>query len=191
MGNEFPTISWLITGLKDGNAESWNELVALFTPGLLGKAKQLLNNSKKVNRRIDAEDLVNLTFAQAWEKHEKLMAQSTPQVAAFLLTALRYTFLNQCRSKNLEQSSPSWFAPTGENETPSVMLMSEEEEIKLHACLVELKPTHRKILVMRHMQGMKFKEIAEELEMTTSAVAGAARDGLKRLTSLYQSDGNS
>lgn len=186
MGNEFPTISYLITGLKDGDAESWNELVALFTPGLLGKAKQLLRNSKKVNRRLDAEELVNLTFAQAWEKHEKLMAQSTPQVAGFLLTSLRYMFLNQCRPKNLEESSPSWFAPAGENQTPSELLMSEEEEVRLHACLVELKPTHRKVLVMRHMQGMKFKEIADELNMTPSAVAGVARDGLKRLTQLIQ-----
>jgi len=191
MSNQFPTVSWLIPGLKDGDAESWNELVALFSPGLLGKAKQLLRNSKKVNRRIDPDELVNLTFAQAWEKHDKLIAQSTPQVAGFLLTSLRYVFLNQCRPKNLEQTSPSWFSPTGENQSPSEVLMSEEEEVRLHACLVKLKPTHRKILIMRHMQGMKFKEIAAEMEMTSSAVAGVARNALKKLTQLVQSDGKS
>ena len=187
MAHDFPTISYLIPGLKGGDAESWNELVQLFTPGMVGKARQLLRNSK-ITRRLDAEELTNLAFAKAWEKHEQLMAQSTPQVAGYLLTTLKRTFLNQCRPKNLEQSSPTWFAPPTEDQTPSGVLMSEEEEIRLHACLVELKPKHREILVMRHMQGMKFKDIAEKLGITTGAVAGAARDGLKRLTELLQSE---
>ena len=159
----------------------------MFQPGLNAKSRQLLHNSK-LARRVDAEELTNMAFAKAWEKHSTLASQSTKQVAGFLLTTLRNCFVDMCRPMNLEQSSPTWFTPAAEDQSPSAMIISEEQERRLHATLAELPERYRKVLIMRHMHGMKYREIAESLETTTGAIAGAARDGLKLLTERIESE---
>lgn len=181
MDDDFSTITVLIPRLKNGQAAAWNELVEMFQPGLIAKARRLLRYSK-LARRVDAEQLVNIAVTKAWEKRGSLVAQSTRQVAGFLLTTLQRSFIDQCRPINLEASSPSWLAPAAGDDTPSEVMISNEAEARLHACLAELSPRHREVLVMRHVDGMKFREIADRLGTTTGAIAGAARDGLKLLT---------
>ena len=180
---EFPSVSLLIPRLKNGDEESWEYLVEMFKPGLLAKAKQLLRNSR-VGRRADENDLVNFAFTKAWERREKLTAKTTAQIAGFLLTTIRNRFLDECRPSNPEQSSPSWFQPTSDEESPSQILICNEHEKNLHACIAELDPRQREVIVLRHLEGKKFREIADELNVTIGVVAGLARDGLAILTEL-------
>ena len=57
--------------------------------------------------------------------------------------------------------------------------------LHVHVCLAELPEKHRRVLILRHFDGLKFKEIAEELDITIGQAAGLARDGLKSLTDLF------
>ena len=181
MMTDFPSITVLLPKLKNGDSEAWHELISMYQPGLIAKGRQLLRNTR-IQRRVDAEELVNITFTKAWDRHTQLAAQSTREVAAYLLTTLQRTFIDVGRPLNNELSNPSWFVAIGRDNTPSAIAMSDEDEVRLHAALAEVSEKQRKVLVMRHFEGLKFREIGEKLGITTGAAAGAARDGLRTLT---------
>lgn len=188
---DFPSISVIIPDLKNGDADSWGELVKAFEPGLLGKARGLLKNSG-IERHVSPEDLVSTTFLKAWKSCEggqsDLRAETTRQFAAFILKIIQRVFIDQCRPRNLARSCPSWFAPSAGGQSPSEVMMSEEEEARLHAHLAELPERQRVVMVMRHFDGMKYREIAEALETTPGTIAGLARDGLQNLTRRFRPD---
>ena len=187
MARKYPAITTLIPDLKDGDEASWNSLVELFTPGLTGKAVVLLRDSQ-LHSRLAPEDLVNETFARSWKHHQQLRAESTYQVARWLLTIMVNTFRGACRKGGIqEQAQPFLLEPVGGLETPSSAAEAVEEEVKLHAMLAELDEDDREVIVWRYWHGLKHKEIAERMGKSRLAITRQLQKATARLERLMRS----
>lgn len=185
---DFPPISTLIPDLRAGDNESWNRVVEKFRPALVSRARYLLANSK-LKQRLDADDLVNLTFEKAWKNHQQLLGESTKQVAGWFLRIQKNAFIDQCRPQHREESHSSWYAFAANSSTGSKRVLREEQEHALHACLTEIKPEYVEVVSMRHFEGLKYREIAETLGVTEGTIVGRHRQGLKELEALLHARG--
>jgi len=179
----FPPITQLIPDLKSGDETSWNEVVCLFHAGLHGQALRLLKDSS-ISRRLAPDDLINIKFTKAWEKHSELRGATTFQVAKWLLTILHNTFVSECRPRNLEESIASWVDPH-DSVTPSRIVADRDEQviqqITLHANIAELDEMQRDVITLKHFEELTFREIADRLGSTIGKVANHHRQGLKIL----------
>lgn len=163
MAYEYPPITVLIPDLRDGDKASWDALIHLFSPALIGKAATLLRGSK-LQRQYAPEDLVNVTFAKAWDHHASMRGQSTFQVAKWLLTIMLNTYRDLCRRNRLpEESQKSWAVPSDiahaagdANEVEAL-----EEEVKLHAKIAELDADDREVIVLKFWHQLTHQQIAD------------------------------
>lgn len=181
MANEYPHITELIPNLRDGDRDSWDELVSLFRPALTGKAVALLRSSK-LQRQLSPDDLVGITFAKAWNGHEAMRGQSTYQVAKWLLTIMLNAFRDACRKNRLpEESKASWVLPEDLTNAPTDEVEAVEEEVKLHAKIAELEPEDREVIVLRFWHNLTHQEIADRKGKSKAAIVRQLQRIIPRL----------
>jgi len=177
-GSGLATISF--AEVKAGNAKAWTDICEHFRFGLLAKARQLLRRNR-VGRKIGSEDIVQETYLKAWRRKEAFHGSTFAELSGWLLCMLKSTFLDVCRKKNLECTIHSWFDCSSGGSTPSKMVVSSESESALYCALGEIDARSQQVIAMRHFEQLKFAEIAERMEMGSSAVASIYRRGIQKL----------
>lgn len=117
------------------------------------------------------EDIVQEAFVKLWQKEAK-----TPQ--AFLFTAVRNACIDQLRrQKNTSDAI----------ELLSLPIHTDEEEqrafreAKLWQIIEELPEQCRKIFLMNKRDGLRYKEIAEELGLSERTVEHQIAKAMNRL----------
>ena len=184
----FPSIGLLIPDLREGNEMAWNSLCEDFRPGLESRTRAMLRHSQ-INRTFGAEDMVQDTFSRAWQKRASFKGATTAQFAKWLLTILRNLIIDRHRQLPPECSVLTWVGFSEDVSSPSNHLLSLEQEASIQACLIDLDEKYRLILTLRHFEGLKFAEMAEQTGQTTGAVAGLYRRGLAELVELMERRG--
>lgn len=170
VAQEYPPITTLIPNLLQGDEESWNALVELFSPAITGKAHVLLRNSP-LRRHLEPEDLVSETFAKAWKHHALIRGKSTYQIAKWLLTILTNAFRDHCRKGGLpEEAQPDWQLPVAASSEPGSHLDAFEMEVKLHAAMAELPAEDRNILVQKYWYDQTHEQIAQKIGTSKASV---------------------
>lgn len=191
MPEPFPSISSLVPYLRDDDFDSWQKLFDRFRTGMISKARRLLQSSN-VRKTVEPEDLVQEVFQKAWMSFGSFRGENTAQLAKWLLTIMRNTFLNHCRGKQKLENQKSTGADleqvSDHDETPSEKLALIEQEARLHACIAELSPEDQQILAMKNFEGLTFREIADQLNSKASTVCGMHSRAMKRLSQLMQSE---
>lgn len=183
MAETFPSVSFHIPNLKSGEESAWTEVCGRFQIGLTSKARYLVR-SAKMQKQVNAEDLVQETLLKVWRSREKFRGETTAQLAKWMLTILRNTFLDKCRKKILEQSKETWQNVHADTATPSAILAVGEQEAKLLAALEELTADQQKVIAMRIFEGMTFPQIAEKTNSNVNTVSGIYRRGLIKTTKI-------
>ena len=87
----------------------------------------------------------------------------------------------------LEDSSlrlSRWLA--AEQTSPSAEVARAEELLRLARALETLPEAQQEALVLRHWQGLRVKEIAEQMDRSPAAVAGLLRRGARALRELLE-----
>ena len=185
MSKLFPSIAMMIPELKLGDEDAWERLCNCFRPGLISRTRVYLNASRH-RARLHPEDVVQETFLKAWNKRETFRGETTSQFAKWILTILRNQFVNSTRSIKTEAAFATWFEFNDKSPTPSTQLISVEREALLHACIADMNEELRNIIVLRHFEGKKFSEIAEQTHTNINTVAGLYRRGIAKLTYTMQ-----
>lgn len=191
MAHDFPSVSIYIPQLKCGNERAWSEVCDRFQIGLASKARQLVRGSGLHQKRFSADDLVQETFLKVWRSRSSFRGETTAQLALWMLTVLRNTFLDKCRRKNLEQSKETWRGVCGAIETPSAIVSVGEREAELLAALEELSHDQQIVIAMRIFEGLSFPQIAIATDTNINTVGGIYRRGLIRMTQLLRKSSNS
>ena len=70
------------------------------------------------------------------------------------------------------------------SDTPDAAVVKKEVESHVRSVLVRLPENQRVVVIMRHYNGMKFREIAEVLECPISTVKSRMAAGLERLNKM-------
>jgi RNA polymerase sigma factor (sigma-70 family) len=83
-----------------------------------------------------------------------------------------------------EENSPRWEKSVRRDENPERQYQQQELADLLHQCLLELSAEQREVVIMKEYEGLKFREIAEVLNISENTVKSRmyyGLDGLRRI----------
>lgn len=147
--------------------------------------------------KIDASDLVQQTFLQAYQALEQFRGQTEEEFAAWLRKILarnlshavhdftrdkRDVGREQSLEKALDESSVNlqlWLA--ADQSSPSQLADRNEQLVRLTATLATLPEAQREAVVLHYWHKWPVGKIAEHLGRTSPAVAGLLKRGLAHL----------
>ena len=127
-----------------------------------------------------AQGIVQKVFITLWEKRNTL--DPNKSLKAYLFTSVRNRCLNHIRDQKKYRSTVL------DLECAEFEVVSEEDQFaaddlkeKIAAALAELPEKCRKVFEMSRFQNMKYKEIAEELEISQKTVEAHMSKAMKSL----------
>ena len=138
-----------------------------------------------VHDRNDAEDLMVESFEKAFRKLDTY----SPEFA-FSTWLYRIAFnrsMDFLRKKKIEKTDLNNHLnePSTELNAEERMMESEKGK-KIRGCLEKLKPDFRKVLEMRYLKEMTYKEISEELSITEGLVRIKLHRGRKAFKKIIE-----
>ena len=160
----------LITECREGNTAAFGELVSRYQDRLFNTVVRLVDNAE------DARDVVQEAFLHAYQSLHSFKGDS------LFFTWLYRIAVNTAISMKRKQRRVLRIQPGGdeknaldpldpaESSRPGHAIELAEEERKVHEALGKLSAEHRAVLVMKDMEGMKYEEMAEILNVPVGTI---------------------
>ena len=187
----FSTNEDLLESIKQNDHAAFEYLFKRFYPRLLGYAIRFVQDEDV------AKDILQECFMNFWEKRQLLSAVS---ISSLLFLMVRNACLNYLKHHMLANYLSIDYLSTldGEEKLYSADLMfSTDENIlyedlktQIDTALSKLSPRSREIFLLSRFDGMKNKEIAELLGISTTAVEKHISKSLKVISD-YLKDNSS
>ncbi len=173
MGDKNP---FLITELKAGNEKVFEQIFDLYYENLC-----LYANSFVVDWD-SAKDIVQDIFVKLWLKRSDLRIDLS--IEGLLKKSVKNKSLDYLKHLEVKQKFRSLILQRvyeGSNELSDVVVEDELRE-KISGIVHSLPERTRKIFIMSRMQGLKYKEIARELNISEKTVEAHITKALKLFT---------
>ena len=153
----------------------------------------------KLRARLDASDIVQQTFLEAYRDLDQFRGHTLAEKAAWLRQILARNLANAARDHgrgkrdvdlersleaSLNQSSArmaDWLSAEGSS--PSQKAVRQESVLRLADALAALSRDQFEVVVLRHWNGWSLKDIGEHLGVTRYVATGLLREGIARLRS--------
>lgn len=132
----------------------------------------------KFGEQLNPQDKVQEAFIKLWQNCSKI---SPNKAKSFLFTTANNLMLNAVAHQKVVlkyQKSPQKSAT---NESPEFVMQEKEYHQKLQNALANLTEAQRVAFLMNRVEGKRFKEIAELLDISTKAVEKRIYGALKKL----------
>jgi RNA polymerase sigma-70 factor, ECF subfamily len=153
---------------------------------------------RRLQGKLDASDLVQETFLEAHRNFARFEGTSEPQLVSWLRQILAAKVANLLRhylgtqgrdvrlerelAADLDQSSRALgvdlIAP---HSTPSQQAVKREQAVLLADALEKLPPDYREVIVLRHLEGHSFSEVARRMARSVDSVQKLWLRALARL----------
>ncbi|MDB6124255.1 MAG: polymerase sigma factor, sigma-70 family [Pedosphaera sp.] len=136
------------------------------------------------------EDLAQETFARVFARRKDYLPSG--KFSTFLWrVALNLCYdelrrITRRRESPLEEnfSEPQAEEMAAEAATPDLRMVEEERAEIVRAALLRLEETYRAVVVLRHYEGLKFREISEVLEIPEGTVKSRMAEALSQLNKI-------
>lgn len=130
----------------------------------------------------EAEELVSDIFIKVWEKKEKLVTIDAP-LLYFYTTAKNLAFNRLQKQKRQQSLKPEeWLMQVNSIYlNPEELMMTAEMLIKIKRAVNELPPRCKLIFKLVKEDGLKYREVAELLELSIKTVEAQMAIALRRL----------
>lgn len=178
----------LLDLIKNDRNEAFRFLFQKYYSRLLGYAIRF------VQEREIAEDIIQEVFISFWEKRHLLKSIS---LSSLLFCMVRNASINYLKQKVLVEKYPIEFIENIDGEeklyTLDFALSADEETLyeelkkRIQEALSILPERSREIFLLSRFNGLKNKEIASKLDISTTAVEKHISKSLKKI-SLYLKD---
>jgi RNA polymerase sigma-70 factor (ECF subfamily) len=152
----------LITLVKGGDPEAFNELVRRYLRRATAMARRLLQDDD------DAEDVVQDAFLRALRRIERCDEQRG--FGPWFFRLLFNTALNARRSRGLRRHEPEDETAAATNVNPERLLLRAEIRSRFRDALAKLSSRQRLIVSMVEVDGFSTAEIAKSLDITPETV---------------------
>lgn len=132
--------------------------------------------------RSDAEEVVSDVFILIWEKRERLVNIDSPLL--YIYTAVKNRALNSIAREKRQQAldTSEWLVPLNSLYfDPEQLMITEELTQKLRKSIEELPTRCRLIFKLVKDDGLKYKEVAELLQISVKTVEAQMTIALRRL----------
>jgi RNA polymerase sigma-70 factor, ECF subfamily len=185
----------MTAALKEGG-DPLGQLLAIYRNYLRLLAR--LEIGGRLQAKVDASDLVQETMLEAHKNYANFRGATEAEftawlrqiMAAVLCGLLRKYFGTQKRDIRLERSLRENFDNSSIllgkglidlHSSPSQQASRREQAVLLADALENMPEDYRETLVLRHMEGLSFPEIARRMERTQDSVEKLWVRGLSRL----------
>jgi RNA polymerase sigma-70 factor, ECF subfamily len=162
----------LLRAAGSGDARSFRLLVERYTSELYGYFRRRAGEEA-------AEDLLQETFLRIHRAAARFVPQST--FRTFLYTIARNLALNHRRDRRPAATLDSGPALPARGPSPSESIESDERAVTVRRAVDGLSDVLRDVVLLRHYQGLSFKEIAAILEIPEGTAMRRMADALLRL----------
>lgn len=133
------------------------------------------------------EDIVQSIFVTLWSDRRNL--QTDKSIKSYLLKAVRNRCIDYIRHQNIKQEYESYLIERQElleyYDTENYLLYSDLHQ-HLQAALSKLSPEKREVLIMSRLEGIKYKDIANQLQVSERTVEVRISQALKELRLLLK-----
>jgi RNA polymerase sigma-70 factor (ECF subfamily) len=160
----------LVVRASKGDVEAFRHLVREHSGLVYRLALRILGPQ-------DAQDASQEAWIRAWRNIENFRGDSAFSTWLYRITVNTCLSLRrkESRRKEREYSSdelPFLPEPTGGDADPEVAVLSGQQRKELLAALEHVRAEHRAALVLRHMEGLSYAEIAEVLDVPEGTAKG-------------------
>ena len=133
----------------------------------------------KCGDRDGALDLVQDAFSKIWENCSKIDFE---KAKTYLFTTVNNLFLNKVKHEKvvLNYAKAAPYDDTN-NQNPEYLLQEEEFKKKLQDAISDLTDAQREVFLLNRIDGKKYREIADLLDISQKAVEKRMSGALKSL----------
>lgn len=155
---------------------------------------------RRLQGKVDASDVVQEAFMDAHRQFANFRGTAEPQFAQWLREILAGTLANQARryigvqgrdarlerslEDDLNQSSAACAripVPVDPHSTPSQQAARAEQSLLVAQAIGRLAEDYRTVIVLRHLEGLTFPQIAERMGRSVDSVEKLWLRGLAKL----------
>jgi RNA polymerase sigma-70 factor (ECF subfamily) len=186
----------LLRKARGGGGPELGELLELYRNYLTLMAR--LQIGRRLQGKVDAADLVQETFLEAHRHFDRFRGTSEAELVAWLRQILAANLAHLVRrycgtqrrdirlerrlAEEMDQSSrvldPGLVA---KQSSPSQRAARREQAVILADALGRLPDDYREVLILRHLEGLTFPEVARRLKRTVDSVEKVWTRALGRL----------
>jgi RNA polymerase sigma-70 factor (ECF subfamily) len=179
------SISVLVARARGGDGAAVGGLVECFRSYLKLLAEMQLDRALRA--KIDASDVVQHTFLEAFRDFPQFRGTTEGELAAWLRQILAHNLAGEFRryrgtqgrdvtlerSLDQELNASSLALARGladHDSTPSQQAIRRENALVLADALAQLPDDYRRVIVLRQLQNMSFPDVAAEMGRSTESV---------------------
>lgn len=125
-----------------------------------------------------ATDIAQEVFMKIWEKQPK---QAPKELLGLLYKMAKDAFISKYRRSKVEQAFMARPPNNAESQSPEEEMSYKELKSSYERALKEMPEIQREVFLMSRMEELKYKEIAERLELSVKAVEKRMKNALQYL----------
>jgi RNA polymerase sigma-70 factor (ECF subfamily) len=180
---------WLIDECLRGDTAAFGELVHRYQERLYNTVYRLVDNAE------DAQDVVQEAFLNAYQSLDRFNRDS--RFFTWLYRIAINTAISLKRKQRGGRSIEARRNGNGGLEPPDVSAFSQpghaleqaEEEHRIQAALNRLSPEHRAVLVLKDIEGQKYEQMAEILQVPIGTIRSRLHRARAELRELLEREG--
>jgi len=161
------TDAQLVALVRSGHSAAYDELVERYQNAARARALAVVGDYQA------AEDIAQEAFIKGYGALTTLT--EAQKFGGWLLTIVQHTALDHLRARHENMSLETMREQGFEAPRPTRGLLLEkmqdrEDELRVLEALGELREDYREIIVLKHVEKLSYRDIAERLGMSVSAV---------------------
>jgi RNA polymerase sigma-70 factor, ECF subfamily len=178
----------LVIAASKGDVEAFAKLVSDYSSLVYRVALRLLGDD-------DAQDASQEVWVRVWRNIRSFRGESAFSTWLYRITVNTCLSIQQKRSRRDERELgdevPYISEPPGGDADPEAVALNAERREELQDALQHVRADHRAALVLRHMEGLSYAEIAEVLQVPNGTAKGwVSRGRAAMLVVLAEKDGD-
>ncbi|MEO5976910.1 MAG: RNA polymerase sigma-70 factor [Chryseolinea sp.] len=168
----------LVVAIKEGDPQSLELLFRRMYPRLSAYARKFLNDT------YESEEIVQELFYKIWVERDRL--DENQSLSAYLFTSVKNRCLNalttrKSRTKHAELMRYLYLNESSDFTSSHNLLVAKELERDFEEALKDLPPECKRIFELSRFDGLRYKEIALQLNISIKTVETQISRALAKL----------
>ncbi|MCH7227503.1 RNA polymerase sigma factor [Haloferula sp. A504] len=191
---EEPADEVLVLQAQAGDSAAFDELVTRHRGRIFAMIRQMTKNE------ADAWDLSQEAFIKAWKALPRFEVKA--KFSTWLYRIAHNTVYDWARRKRPEAGGgelneeifgsgsidPASTTTPAAERRPDDAMRDGELRVKIEAALDQLSPQHREVVILKDVQGLAYKEIAEVMDCSIGTVMSRLHYARQKLQSLLKDE---
>jgi RNA polymerase sigma-70 factor, ECF subfamily len=178
----------LVAAASKGDVEAFAKLVRDHSSLVYRVALRMLGND-------DAQDASQEVWVRVWRNIRNFRGESAFSTWLYRITVNTCLSLRQKEARREERElgdeTPYLSEPPGGDADPEAAALNAERREEIQTALQHVRAEHRAALVLRHMEGLSYAEIAEVLDVPDGTAKGwVSRGRAAMLLALSKENGH-